>query len=144
MPHKYHLTASSRLCPRDISSSPNSLPGAKSIIACPFTFPAQQQWFQQRSSHGGHSGVPSLNLNGAVLHDIIIVGAGPCGLAVAACLREQNPAAIFTDEEHKRLHRVRRHMRNRKKDRASTAVDVTRSEHDTVVLDADFDTWMGR
>jgi hypothetical protein len=88
--------------------------------------------------------------NGALLHDIIIVGAGPCGLAVAARLREQNPAAIFTDEEHRRFHWIKRHgkkmaLKRDRKDRVSGAAATTaRSEYNMVVLDADHDDWMGR
>ena len=32
------------------------------------------------------------------IYDVIIVGAGPCGLAVAARLRERTPSALFTDD----------------------------------------------
>lgn len=85
----------------------------------------------------------------AVLHDIIIVGAGPCGLAMAARLREQNPAAIFTDEEHRRFHWMRRHghkmaSKHAGSGRASNAAHATRSSYNMVVLDADHDSWMGR
>ncbi|KAK2757189.1 hypothetical protein FQN53_008454 [Emmonsiellopsis sp. PD_33] len=41
--------------------------------------------------------------------DVIIIGAGPCGLAVAARLREETPSALFTDEEHQRYHWLKRH-----------------------------------
>ncbi|KAL2008013.1 hypothetical protein VTN00DRAFT_7995 [Thermoascus crustaceus] len=41
--------------------------------------------------------------------DVIIIGAGPCGLAVAARLQEETPSAIFTDEEHQRYHWIKRH-----------------------------------
>ena len=41
--------------------------------------------------------------------DVIIIGAGPCGLAVAARLREETPSALFTDEEHQRYHWIKRH-----------------------------------
>jgi hypothetical protein len=43
------------------------------------------------------------------LHDVIIIGAGPCGLAVAARLNEQTPSAMFTDEEHQRYHWINKH-----------------------------------
>lgn len=43
------------------------------------------------------------------LLDVIIIGAGPCGLAVAARLQEETPSAMFTDEEHQRYHWIRKH-----------------------------------
>ncbi|KAL4979247.1 hypothetical protein BDW66DRAFT_110697 [Aspergillus desertorum] len=45
----------------------------------------------------------------AQLHDVLIIGAGPCGLAVAARLREHTPSAIFTDAEHQRYHWINKH-----------------------------------
>ncbi|KAK2757878.1 hypothetical protein FQN54_004284 [Arachnomyces sp. PD_36] len=45
----------------------------------------------------------------AEISDVLIIGAGPCGLAVAARLREETPSAIFTDEEHQRYHWIKRH-----------------------------------
>ena len=41
--------------------------------------------------------------------DVLIVGAGPCGLAVAARLHEETPSAMFTDEEHQRYHWISKH-----------------------------------
>ena len=43
------------------------------------------------------------------IHDVIIIGAGPCGLAVAARLHEETPSAMFTDEEHQRYHWIKKH-----------------------------------
>ncbi|KAJ5582463.1 hypothetical protein N7535_001083 [Penicillium sp. DV-2018c] len=43
------------------------------------------------------------------IHDVIIIGAGPCGLALAARLSEETPSAIFTDEEHQRYHWIKKH-----------------------------------
>ncbi|GMG04507.1 unnamed protein product [Aspergillus oryzae] len=43
------------------------------------------------------------------LLDVIIVGAGPCGLAVAARLKEETPSALFTDDEHQRYHWINKH-----------------------------------
>ncbi|KAL4810502.1 hypothetical protein BDV18DRAFT_58182 [Aspergillus unguis] len=43
------------------------------------------------------------------IHSILIIGGGPCGLAVAARLRETTPSAIFTDSEHQRYHWINKH-----------------------------------
>ncbi|EAW09646.1 FAD binding domain protein [Aspergillus clavatus NRRL 1] len=43
------------------------------------------------------------------LHDVLIIGAGPCALAVAARLHEPTPSAMFTDEEHQRYHWINKH-----------------------------------
>jgi choline dehydrogenase-like flavoprotein len=43
------------------------------------------------------------------IHDVVIIGAGPCGLAVAARLREQTPSALFTEAEHNRYHWIHKH-----------------------------------
>lgn len=44
-----------------------------------------------------------------LIHDVVIIGAGPCGLAVAARLREAHPSALFTDVEHQRFHWIKKH-----------------------------------
>lgn len=43
------------------------------------------------------------------IRDVIIIGAGPCGLAVAARIHEETPSAMFTDEEHQRYHWIKKH-----------------------------------
>lgn len=79
-----------------------------------------------------------------VLYDIIIVGAGPCGLSIAARLCERNAAAIFTDEEHQRLHRMKRHGNKIPLRQGASSANVIRPEYNMIVLDADHDNWMGR
>ncbi|KAL8888668.1 MAG: hypothetical protein Q9215_003937 [Flavoplaca cf. flavocitrina] len=43
------------------------------------------------------------------IHDVLIIGAGPAGLAVAARLREPTPSAVFTDAEHNRYQWIKKH-----------------------------------
>ena len=90
------------------------------------------------------------------IYDIAIIGAGPCGLAAAARIREATPSALFTDVEHQRFHWVRRNrhhlnlvasngranrMRLAEKTQPSSKCIV---KHSMLVLDSTSDTWMGR
>lgn len=44
-----------------------------------------------------------------VFHDVLIIGAGPAGLAVAARLHEPTPSAVFSDAEHNRYQWIKKH-----------------------------------
>ncbi|MBE7180283.1 MAG: SidA/IucD/PvdA family monooxygenase [Terriglobus roseus] len=83
------------------------------------------------------------------VYDVIIVGAGPCGLAVAARLRERTPSAVFTDQEHQRYHWIRRHaaqtsIKAWKTGRVRAAGRVPCADRSMLVLDAIADRWMAR
>lgn len=43
------------------------------------------------------------------IHEVLIIGAGPAGLAVAARLREPTPSSVFTDAEHDRYQWIKKH-----------------------------------
>ncbi|KAH7360759.1 hypothetical protein BKA65DRAFT_391319 [Rhexocercosporidium sp. MPI-PUGE-AT-0058] len=97
------------------------------------------------------------------IHDVLIIGAGPCGLAVAARLRESTPSALFTESEHQKFYfmkasssrqnpktnskvqnkpiRTSRRART-SPDRLLPGHDVSNHELDIAVLDANGDQWM--
>ncbi|OBS21517.1 hypothetical protein FPOA_07854 [Fusarium poae] len=84
------------------------------------------------------------------IYDVLIIGAGPCGLAISARLHEHTPAALFTDEEHRRFHWISKygnkmplkHVRSGKITAAKSPFQ--KPQYKMLVLDADGDTWMSR
>lgn len=71
------------------------------------------------------------------VHDVLIVGGGPCGLAVAARLSEHMPAANFSDDEHQRYHWIQRHRPSIKNHK--TGLEIRRKSSVTSQSDADLD-----
>lgn len=83
------------------------------------------------------------------IYDVLIIGAGPCGLSIAARLREHTPAALFTDEEHRRYHWISKYgkkmpLRHVRSGKTTDGRKPSRPEYKMLVLDADSGSWMGR
>ncbi|KAJ2977714.1 hypothetical protein NQ176_g4214 [Zarea fungicola] len=83
------------------------------------------------------------------VYDVVIIGGGPCGLATAARLREQTPAALFTDEEHRRFRWIGKHgnrvsIKHTKSGKVKTRQPSAGPGYNMLALDATSDQWLGR
>ncbi|KAM5385402.1 hypothetical protein ACJZ2D_001043 [Fusarium nematophilum] len=83
------------------------------------------------------------------IYDVLIVGAGPCGLSIAARLREHTPAALFTDEEHRRYHWISKYgnkmpLKHVRSGKVTNGQKHRRPEYKMLVIDADGANWMAR
>lgn len=83
-------------------------------------------------------------------YEVIIVGGGTCGLAVAARLCEDTPGSIYTDDEHQRFHWLKQRgskvatiSKSMKKLSKYTSPVKLLAEH-ILVLDAVSDTFLGQ
>ncbi|OAA63798.1 FAD binding domain protein [Cordyceps fumosorosea ARSEF 2679] len=88
-------------------------------------------------------------MTGQDIYDVIIVGGGVCGLAMAARLREQTPSALFTDEEHRRFRWIRKHgnkvsVKQTKSGKVKTRRPRTGPGYNMMVLDSTSDQWLAR
>ncbi|KAG9563906.1 FAD binding domain-containing protein, partial [Aureobasidium melanogenum] len=86
----------------------------------------------------------------SILHDVLIIGAGPCGLAVSARLCETTPSAIFSDTEHQRYHWIKKHgdrasIKDRRTGQTKTPKESGKCRnYSTLVLDGTDKDWMSR
>lgn len=75
--------------------------------------------------------------------DVLIVGAGPCGLATASRLKERTPSALFSEGEHQRFHWLRNKEVNLLKNKRHSVNDIP-GELSIKVIDAVSSKWMGQ
>lgn len=95
-----------------------------------------------------------MSVENSPVHDVLIIGAGPCGLAVASRLCEPFPSALFTEREHQKFHLICASTQRRSKptrlsrhsnigiDRLLSGSCVAQNDLDIKVLDASGDEWM--
>lgn len=150
---------------QELPSSPSSSASSTSCTsACSCSEAEPDTDTSSPSSHAPDNDIPLL--------DVLIVGAGPCGLAVAARIREETPSAMFTDDEHQRYHWIKKHsgkmkiIQARRKikgvnsekyispsDKNGTATNMTKEKEEDdipngdksiLVLDSSGPTWMSR
>ncbi|EXJ55068.1 uncharacterized protein A1O5_12807 [Cladophialophora psammophila CBS 110553] len=84
-----------------------------------------------------------------MVYDVAIVGSGPCGLAVAARLRDATPSALFTDDKNSRYWRrfnqreaIENEHKSQRRATQSNRNDMPPSSRSIIVLDALSDEWM--
>ncbi|CAN6656316.1 hypothetical protein TRVA0_029S00166 [Trichomonascus vanleenenianus] len=76
-------------------------------------------------------------------YDVLIIGAGPCGLAVAARLKEETPSALFTEAEHQRFYWLKNKDINLVKTKARN-INKFSDSLSIKVIDAQSSQWLGQ